>query len=181
MKTTTRVALLAFCITLLAGCSNNVLSSPDSAVFDGIDPAVVSEVLENPAVRIKVERAPKEIRPGFAQSIAINFIVCRDMLRVYRQWTATGAAPSLKPLPILPNPDPATTAHWEMRYADISASAESGEPEQLRDWLTGDGSHGEWIPARPGDIFGPTIADIVLGAGALSASGGSQSSQEVVS
>lgn len=78
MNTTTRVALLAACIAFLAGCSNSVLSSPDSAVFDGIDPAVVSEVLENPAVRIKVERAPKEIQPGFAQSIAINFIVCRD-------------------------------------------------------------------------------------------------------
>lgn len=55
MNTTIRVALLAACITFLAGCSNSVLSSPDSAVFDGIDPTVVSEVLENPAVHIKVE------------------------------------------------------------------------------------------------------------------------------
>lgn len=91
MSVATRIAMLAFCMTFLVGCSGSILSSPDSVVFDGLDPTVASEVLENPSARIKIERAPEEIQPGLAR--------------------------------------------------------------------------GEWIPAQPGDVSGPTIKGVVLGNG----------------
>ena len=163
MKILLKLLPLALCINLFAGCSGSILSSPDSDVFQGLDPAVVSEILENPTVRTKIERRPKEDQPGLAQGIAINFIVCRDMLHDYQQWQNTGIAPTLRPLPRPSNPDPLTADHWELRYIDIKESIESGDPEQLRDFLTGEGSCGEWIPAQPGDISGPTIEDVVLG------------------
>ena len=163
MRILLKLLLLSLCLNLLAGCSDSILSSPDSDIFQGLDPTVVSEVLENPAVRAKIERWAKEDQPGLAQGIVINFIVCRDMLYDYQQWQNTGIAPTLRPLPRPANPDPITAEDWELIYIDIKGSIESGDPEQLRDLLTGEGSCGEWIPAQPGDISGPTIEDIVLG------------------
>lgn len=87
------------------------------------------------------------------------------MLRAYQSWIKTGTPPTLNLLPIPANPDADTTKHWEMRYSDILTSIESGDPEQLRNWIIGDGSCGEWIPAQPGDTFGPTIEGVVLGNG----------------
>ena len=158
-----KLLLLALCLNLLAGCSSSVLSSPDADVFKGLDPAVVSEVLANPAARTKIERRPKEDQPGLAQGIVMSFIVCRDLLKDYQQWQQAGIAPTLKPLPRPTNPDPLTAEHWELRYIDIKETIESGDPEELRDFLTGNPSCGEWIPAQPGDISGPTIEDVVLG------------------
>jgi hypothetical protein len=35
----------------------------------------------------------------------------------------------------------------------------------LRQMLTGEGTCGTWVPARPGDVDGPTIAEIVAAGG----------------
>ena len=163
MKILLKLLLLALCLNLLAGCSDSILSSPDADVFQGLDPTVVSEVLANPAARAKIETEPKEGQPGLAQGIVMNFIVCRDLLKDYQQWQQTGIAPTLKPLPRPTNPDPLTDEDWELSYLDIKESIESGDPEELRDLLTGNPSCGEWIPAQPGDISGPTIEDVILG------------------
>ena len=158
-----KLLLLALCLNLLTGCSDSILSSPDADVFQGLDPTVVSEVLANPTVRTKIERRAKDEQPGLAQGIVINFIVCRDMLRVYQEWQRSGVPPKLQPLPHHANPDPITAESWELKYSGIKESADSGDPENLRDWLIGEGRCGEWIPAQPGDISGPTIEDVVLG------------------
>lgn len=50
-----------------------------------------------------------------------------------------------------------------LKYSGIKKSVESRDPENLRDRLIGEGRCGEWIPAQPGDVSGPTIEDIVLG------------------
>lgn len=163
MKILLKLLLLALCLNLLAGCSSSILSSPDADVFQGLDPTVVSEVLANPTVRTKIETEPKERQPSLAQGIVINFIVCRDLLKDYQQWQLTGIAPTLKPLPQPTNPDPLTTEGWELKYSGIKEGVDSGDPENLRDWLIGEGRCGEWIPAQPGDITGPTIEDIILG------------------
>ena len=159
----TVVLLLVLALVVLTGCSGSILSSPDADVFQGLDPTVVSEVLANPTARAKIEGWPKEDQPGLAQGITMSFIVCRDLLKDYQQWQQTGIPPTLKPLPQPTNPDPLTAEHWELRYLAIKETIESGDPKQLRDFLTGNPSCGEWIPAQPGDISGPTIEDIVLG------------------
>ena len=163
MKILLKLLLLVLCLNLLTGCSDSILSSPDADIFQGLDPTVVSEVLANPAARAKIETEPKDRQLSLAQGITMSFIVCRDLLKDYQQWQQTGIAPTLKQLPKPTNPDPLTAEHWELSYLDIKESIESGDPEELRDFLTGEASCGEWIPAQPGDISGPTIEDVILG------------------
>ena len=58
-SSTIRSTILTIYITFLVGCSGNILSSPDSAVFEGLDPTVVSEVLDNPPFASKWNEHPK--------------------------------------------------------------------------------------------------------------------------
>ncbi len=96
------------------------------------------------------------------QGMVINFIQCRQMLTAYEAWATTGKAPRLPAL-VLPS-DPAGNAVAEAELVDRSYRdlLGSGEIKALRTDLTSDSGCGDWIPARPRDLGGPTVADVVL-------------------
>jgi len=158
------VVVAALGLTLLTGCGQDDTGlSPDADYYAGLDPKVVAEYVANPVVQQKLAQDTPEERPSLAQGGAINFIVCRDSLRVYQEWLRNGKPPALAPLPKPDHPQPSYD-YWKDDYARLQALVASGDPEQLRDkWLTGDGSCGQWIPAQPGHPRGPTIEDVVLG------------------
>ena len=133
----------------------------DADHFAGLDPAVVGEVLDNPAVRQSIiEEESDAAKESRAQGVVINFMTCRDALRVYQGWVNTGVAPSLEPLPIPTNPREPSFSAITADYAMYEAAIASGELEQLRFQLTAEGSCG-WIPANPGDPGGPTVRDVI--------------------
>ena len=156
------VATVLGAALLLTGCSSKAASpDADSPAFAGLDVNVVAEVLENPTAVERIKGEPDDTQDSMAQGIARNFIVCRNALDVYQTWIDTGVRPDLAPLPMPDNPVDPSARLWESDYASLEARAESGDPANLRDWLTLEGSCGAWIPANPGDPNGPTIADVV--------------------
>jgi hypothetical protein len=140
---------------LLGGCSGD--EPADATYFAGLDPAVVTEVLQNPAVQERIQGDSREDREMRLQGSVINFVVCRDLLRVYRTWVTTGAAPEPAPLPAPEDP----RADWRTEFSHVLRAAGSGDPDQLRQALTGEGTCGSWIPATPGQPAGPTIEDAI--------------------
>ena len=157
------VVLVIWFSVVAAGCSHQGATSVDAPYFEGLDQTVVGEVLNDPVALQKIEEEPSDTRESMAQGIVINFMVCRDALRVYQGWRNTGVAPSLEPLPTPTNPREPSYSDWITSYANLETRVDSGELEQLRFWLTAEGSCGRWIPARPGDVSGPTIRDVVEG------------------
>jgi len=153
--------IIAISLIAVAGCTRADPLSVDAEYFEGLDRAVVAEVLDHPAALQKIEEEPSATRESLAQAIVINFMTCRDALRVYQGWVNTGVAPSLEPLPAPTNPREPGFASNQSQYALFEASIDSGELEQLRFSLTAQASCGEWIPALPGDAAGPTIKDVV--------------------
>lgn len=155
-----RLAISAFVIAV-AGCALGVPLSVDADFFEGLDLAVVAEVLDNPVARQKIEEEPILTRASMAQGIVVNFILCRDALRVYQEWVNTGVAPNLEPPPTPTNPREPSYSSIDDYYAQFETSIDSGELDQLRLLLTAEGSCGQWIPARPRNAEGPTIKDVV--------------------
>lgn len=156
-------ALIACCLAVLTGCGQGSISK-DADYFEGLDPSVVAEVLANPVAMQKIEQEPVDTHESLAQGGVRNFIVCRDALRVYQEWLRTGIQPTLAPLPMPDHPREPSHSLWKQDYARLVDLVRSGDPEQLRTrWLTGNGSCGQWIPAKPGDVSGPTIEDVVEG------------------
>lgn len=154
-------AVVASFAVLLAGCGGAPDLAADSEVFEGLDRAVVHEVLESPVASGKVEQAAEESRASMAQGIVRNFLQCRGAYAAYRSWVTTGTAPAVPAPsdPVVPlEPSNETT---ERAQVDIHTAIRSGEPARLRDFLVGEGRCGEWIPVRPGDPAGDTIADAV--------------------
>lgn len=156
-----RVVLTIYAGVLLASCgTGSDTLAADAPHFAGLDPSIVAEVVASPVVREKIDEEGDETKESLAQGIARNFAVCRDAHRVYETWIQTGVVPSLNPLPMPANPAEPSASWWITDYAWLEAQVESGEPDKLRLWLTGEGTCGEWIPATPGDASGPTIKDI---------------------
>lgn len=163
MRTLIRLILLAFCLFLVGCASNNVLD-PDAEHFAGLDPAVVAEVLSNPIERSRIERKPSDSQKNLAQVRVIAFIMCRDVLRVYQEWLNSGYTHNLREQPT-PTYKEEGDYTWDYDYENFENSIASGNIEELRDRLTQEGSCGRSVPRQPGDIYGPTIADVVLGRG----------------
>jgi len=100
-----------------------------------------------------------------AQGIVINFMTCREVAAGYRTWVTQGVRPKLRPVP-------SVGAEKQPSYDDAKAIRDrlesliaSGDPSQLRVTLEGPSSCGHWIPAKPGDVSGPTIEDSLKGIG----------------
>jgi hypothetical protein len=140
----------------LGGCSNDDPSATDD-YFAGLDPAVVSEVLANPVAQDRIKGDTPQDREMRLQGMAMSFMVCRDLYRVYETWVTTGQAPQPAPLPTPEDP----RADWQFEFGSQLRAVESGDPDQLRQVLTGPGTCGEWIPTTPGQASGPTIEDSV--------------------
>lgn len=151
-RTISAVLLVA---ALSVGCSTR--PSADADYFAGLDSTVVAEVLANPVVQERVGHEPREQKETRLQGIVINFIVCRDLYRVYQAWITNGDLPEPNPLPVPDDP----RADWPSEFSGVLDAARSGDPELLRTVLTVESSCGAWIPLTPGDISGPTIADAV--------------------
>lgn len=140
------------------------LPSADSALFVGLPPSVVNEVLANPKAQSNASIWPSEefeARNALWQGMVINFTQCRQMLGVYQDWKTTGKASELPQLVLPANPagDVISSAKIvDTIYREVLAS---GDMSQLASLLENESGCGVWIPATPGDTEGPVIADVV--------------------
>jgi hypothetical protein len=143
-----------------AGSEKLQLPSAGSAVFDGLPAAVVSEVLENPdATRKILEEETVSARDSMAQGIVINFMTCREVAAAYQQWVTEGVRPHLADVPKVSAPREPSYPDAQAIHARLESLIASGDPSRLEATLQGPSSCGYWIPARPGDVSGPTIED----------------------
>jgi hypothetical protein len=156
------VALLAV-VACLSGCSGPAPLDGSSPAFAGLDPRVVTEVLENPTAARKISEEPESTRDSMAQGIVRNFIVCREFLSAYETWLRSGVAPSSPPLPTPSNPLDPSASGWAQEYQNYAGPLNSGDISELKAALTNESGCGVWVPAKPGDVSGPTIADVVTG------------------
>lgn len=146
-------------VVLLTSCG--VPAPTTSDVFDGLDPAVVAEVMDDPVAWGKVLDEDDATRRSMAQGIVRNFQQCRAAYAAYRSWLTDGPPPAVPDVSVPAHPlEPADTAirNTQVRIEDAITS---GDPALLRDLLVGDARCGEWIPAEARDRDGGTIADAV--------------------
>ena len=148
----------------LAGCSGPLSLSVDDPVFAGLDPMVVEEVLDSPVTAERVEGDDEATAKGRYQSMARNFAACRSALWVYQEWVKTGVAPAFPAQPRPVNPS-SGAVYMDRDIDDFTRIAAGGDIDELRRELTSDGTCGIWIPAKPRDLSGPTISDVVKRAG----------------
>lgn len=149
---------------LVAGCGSPAGVSADDPIFDGIPRPVVREVLHNPVVKTRTEGDDEAARRARMQGIALNFILCRQEYAAYRSWVTTGIAPQLPPPPRLGHPLGGVYRDDLTIRRRVDDMLSGGDIDVLRSDLLNDSGCGVWIPVRPGDASGPTIADAVRGA-----------------
>ena len=154
------LVLFTFCL-FLVGCASDDVFDPNARHFVGLDPAVVAEVLSNPVEHSRIEGKSSDSK-NLAQVRVIHFIMCRDVLRVYQEWLKTGYVTELRELP-KPTYKEEGFYTWDYDYEKFEKVLATGSIDELREQLTQELSCGRSVPHQPGDISGPTIADIVLG------------------
>ena len=122
------------------------------------------EVLANPVAvgKIEEETTPSS-QASLAQGIVINFITCRSVADVYQNWVRTGVRPELPALPPVSEPQQPAYDDAVQMQSRLEGLMDSGDPAQLRSYLTGVSSCGHWIPAESRDVSGPTIEDSLQG------------------
>ncbi|ROS22959.1 hypothetical protein [Cellulomonas sp. PhB150] len=156
----TAFAVSVSILALTACSSSEVKVDAAQPYFEGLEAAYVQEVLDNPVSRQKINEEPEDTRASMAQGIVRNFIVCRGVWDDYSKWITTGVRPDLVALPEPKNPEEPSATQWKTDYAYLESQYASGEPDQVRDWLTQPGSCGAWIPVSP-DKPDVTISDAV--------------------
>jgi hypothetical protein len=152
---------ISVCLVGLSACGGDAEVSTEASYFDGLDPDVVVEVLNDPVAAQKIDEEPEETQPSMAQGLVRNYVICREAFGAYRQWTTTGEVPKLAPIPSPDNPEEPSNETTERDYSSVKAAIESGEPQQLRSRLTAEGGCGQWIPAEPDGREGPTIKEAI--------------------
>lgn len=158
-----RWAVAAVTMTTLVACAGpRPPITPDDSVFAGLDSVVVSEVLDSPIAAERVDGDDAAAAAARYQGMVRNFTACRSALKAYEEWMNSGIAPTLEPQPV-----PSSPSMWARDMDDeiegIERDLRSGDITLLRDRLTMSSGCGNWIPATPGDVSGPTIADVVNG------------------
>lgn len=153
--------VLALLAIGMVGCGPEQMTT-DAPHFEGLDPKVVAEVLSHPRARLFIDQS-EDWKPNIAQTITLNFILCRDAMRAYRQWTSTGIPPALAPMPEPVHPQQYAYSDARHQYNDYNQAIQSGDPQVLLSLITGQQTCGAWIPARPGELSGPTIEEVLLG------------------
>lgn len=150
-------AALVAVLLVATACGRSVNIDASTPIFTGLDPTVVAEVLSNPVAEQKIKEEPDETKEMLAQGMVENFIVCRQFLHAYQAWQRTGTAPPTPeaPKPVSPRSD------WTGEFNAYAEPLRSGDIGQLRDALTNESGCGVWIPAKPGDVSGPTVAQVV--------------------
>ena len=139
--------------------------SPSDRIFDGLPVDVVVEVLNNPAAQANIDMPlPADDRDSMWQGMVGNFVMCRQLLDVYTKWTKTGAPPVQELAIVRPDhPLEPSYGDLQMLYQFYGEHIRHGQVTTLADDLTNDSGCGKWIPAAPGDVSGPTIAEVVRG------------------
>jgi hypothetical protein len=148
----------------LAGCSasDQGAISPSNKSFAGLDPDVVSEVVNSRVAKDRVAGDEQAVAAARYQGMVRNFIACRAALSAYQNWLTSGVAPEFPRQPA-PNYPAATAADMDKDIEAFKKDLASGDITLLRDRLTTPSGCGNWIPAKPGAENGPTIAETVNG------------------
>lgn len=148
----------------LAACSAGENSAPavSDKTFSGLDATVVREVLDSRVAKERVAGDQPAVAAARYQGMVRNFIACRAALAAYQTWVASGVAPELAAQPVPAYPA-ANAVDMDREIQGIQRDLASGDITVLRDSLTNPTGCGVWIPAKPGDQTGPTIADVVKG------------------
>lgn len=136
----------------------------NSSLFEGLPEKVVVEVLENPRALSNVAIWPTDEsvqRNALWQGMAINFTQCRQMLGIYEIWSRTGEPASLPELVLPSNPAGDVVASAKLVDTAYRKLLAEGRLSELAAMLTNESGCGVWIPATPGDVNGPLIADVV--------------------
>lgn len=162
MKLKLSFAIVAIAATYLA--FSYLKPSPineDSAIFKSFPTEITQEVLQNLKAISNTGGLKREDQEILWQGQIINFQMCRQMLNVYQSWISAGTPPDS--LPSIQNGAFNSTVFVNMSsmYDYYNKIAESGSIDDFREALTADGSCGVWIPAKPNDVNGPSIADVV--------------------
>ena len=153
--------LVAGCTGVGGGAAFAAATSPDAEHFAGLDREVVAEVMSDPIALERLGQEADADRESMAQGMVRNFAVCRDAFELYARWITTGEPGSLAPLPVPDAPREPSHGSWPGEYARFEAAVTSGDPDRLREQLTANGACGQWIPARPNDASGLTIAEAI--------------------
>ncbi len=138
--------------------------SADSPIFLGLSTEVVSEVLANPKAQDNIRILPSDAtaqREALWQGMVLNFVQCRALLGVYETWQSTGKAPGLAAQILPTRPQEGVVRDAQVVDQFYRAEIASGDISRLRSDLTNESGCGVWIPSKPGDTTGPTIADVV--------------------
>lgn len=154
----------AILVSLVAACSptsSTTTLDASNRAFEGLDSEVVGEVLTNPVALKKLQEEPVETKESSAQGMVRNFIWCRALYGAYLEWQNTGVRPAAPALARPANPLDPSDADWKQTYPEWSEVFRSGDIDTLRADLVDDSYCGVWVPAKPGDVSGPTIADAV--------------------
>ena len=150
-------------VMTLTSCSSSHEVSADDPIFVGIDHRVAEEVLASTAVKERTQGDDEATTKMQLQGIALNFVLCRQAYAAYREWVTTGTQPSL-PRPVrVQQPIRAAYSQYRRDRQMFGEELASGDIDVLRSHLLNDTGCGVWIPAKPGDQSGPTIADAVRG------------------
>lgn len=146
-------------ILVTAACSvgSKALSAADP-VFAGLDSAVVTEVLTNPTATQRRQGLGRAEDETMAQGMVFNFVYCRAGLNAYKSWMSNGIPPAAPVKPSASKPT-AADADFATQYKQLASAIHDGDPSALRSMLTAESGCGSWVPAKPGDTSGPTVAD----------------------
>ncbi len=154
----TAVAILLGLLPV-AGCSGAGQLTVDDSAFQGLDAAVVREVLSTPVTVAKIEEEPAATQVSLVQGLVRNVELCRAFAGALDQWQRTGVAPEVPSLAVPAHPvDPEDWANYQGYYDDALAS---GDVDNLRAALTNSSACGAWVTTQPGGST--TIAESIQG------------------
>lgn len=136
--------------------------SVSDPIFDGLPPALVAEVLSNPAAQANIDMpiSPAD-RDSLWQGMVLNFMLCRQEFDIYKEWVTTGPRPQALPAPPRPTTPLSSYSALLTFHRYLQSLVDSQDPARMRTDLLADAGCGKWIPVTPGDASGPTIADVV--------------------
>lgn len=134
--------LLFACVAVglsAVGCSGSDAKSAltaDAPALAGLPAAVVAERLADPELQWTLANP----RPWTAESIAqlnvARTVLCRDSLRAYQSWVATGIRPAV-PESVRPDrPERDFNATMAGLRAEVREAIDSGDPAALSRWLS---------------------------------------------